>query len=376
MRILHIIPSLRKGGAERIAMDMCAELADRKGLEVKLVYLHNIVDYDIAGAPYEISNIPSSATLSLTKKAQYNIAALNSFIQTFKPDVIHTHLFEAEVVSRSITYPQAKWFTHCHDNMRQFENFGLGVLGSKKRLTQFYEKQYILKRYRANGGNTFITISASNSNYFKRVLPADLRRIELLNNAISTSKFKQATNYERKRSAAIELVTTGTLDDNKNHTFLLDVVKGVKAKHGNVVLHVLGDGPNMSMLKQKANALQIEQQVKFHGKCNDVPQQLWNADIYVHGALTEGFGLVMVEAMAAGLPVISLDAGGNRDIITNDVNGYILAEHSADLFADKVLALANDKVLYQRIQNAGLQTAQQFDIVNYTEKLLALYRKQ
>ena len=282
-------------------------------------------------------------------------------------------MFEAEIVSRSITYPQAKWFSHCHDNMRQFRSFNITTLGNKQYLTEYYEKQYLLKRYDINGGNTFVCISKSNSEYFKKAVPGKYK-VELLHNAINISRFEDKQLRVKKQDGIIKLATVGRLDSNKNQIFLLDVLKQL-LKIQPAILNIIGDGNNKSMLQQKAEQLGIAQQVTFHGNSNNVAQLLWQADIYVHSALTEGFGLVLVEAMAAGLPVVSLDAAGNRDIINYGENGYILPEQNAKVFADTIEQLANDKPLYNRIQQAGLQTAHKFDIVSYVEKLLDLYRQ-
>lgn len=373
MRILHIIPALRKGGAERIAMDICAELATREGVEVKLIYLNDVVEYDTNNLRYPVQYIPSSVQLSITKSNTYNVAELERLINNWQPGIIHSHLFESEIVSRSITYPKAKWFTHCHDNMRQFRSFSLATMSNKQLLTEYYEKRYLLKRYAMNGGNTFICISGNNCKYFMQAVQAKYK-VELLHNAINVSNFEDKQLENKKADGTIKLVTVGRLDDNKNQVFLLDVLKTLLSTQP-ATLSIIGDGSNKAMLQQKAEQLGISQHIIFHGNSNNVSSLLWQADIYVHSALTEGFGLVLIEAMAAGLPVVSLDAGGNRDIITNDVNGYILSEQNASGFAVNILALANDNKLYERIQQAGIQTAKQFDIVNYVDMLLRLYNE-
>lgn len=373
MRILHIIPNLKKGGAERLSLDICAALTIRPGCEVRLICLHDMLQYNAAEAGVELKVVPASIQLSPVRGNKLNIAALQQEVENFKPDIIHTHLFEAEIVSRSIDYPAAKWFSHCHDNMHQLETFELATLFSKKKLANFYERSYLLKGYRQNGGNNFIAISRDAQKYFKRVLPDDLRKITLLSNAVQTSKFKRPEGYTPKRIADLELVTVGSLVDKKNQAFLLDVVKKLTQKKYNLHLHVLGDGPNRKMLEEKTEALKITGQVTFHGNVSNVQEFLWNSDIYVHSATYEPFGLVLVEAMAAGLPVVSLDGRGNRDIIRHQKNGYIFEQPNVSDFADKVALLFHDKFMYKQIQAAGFETAAQLDIVHYANKLLELY---
>ena len=72
------------------------------------------------------------------------------------------------------------------------------------------------------------------------------------------------------------------------------------------------------------------------GNVSNVAQYLWKGEVYIHSAKYEPFGLVLVEAMAAGLPVIALDAGGNRDIVEDGVNGYLLPKDTnPKVFAEK-----------------------------------------
>lgn len=374
MRVLHIIPTLQKGGAERLCIDICAALEKQSNAEVMLIVLTNRIEYEVSGVT-QLKFIPSGVGLSVWRRNALNVDGLLNAICAFKPDIIHSHLFEAEIVSRSIDYPRAKWFSHCHDNMWQLEKLSATTLFSKKRLTAYYERQYLLNRYRKNGGNRFIAISKDAQDYFNRVLPSDLRKVTLLHNAINTSKFTGPTGYIPKRVADLELVTVGSLVDKKNQTFLLDVVSHLTKKDYKLHLHILGDGANRQMLEQKAAALNITGSVTFHGNVSNVEEYLWNSDVYVHSATYEPFGLVLIEAMAAGLPVVSIDGRGNRDIIENEKNGYILSEPDVAGFADKVELLYHDKVKYEQMKTAALQTAKQFDIVNYTDKLLELYRQ-
>lgn len=374
MKVLHIIPTLQRGGAERICLDVCTELLKRSGVEVKLVVLHEVLEYDASTVLHPVL-IPATVNLSVWKKNALHVETLMKEILAFEPDIIHTHLFEAEVVSRSIDYPKAKWFSHCHDNMWQLNTFAFNTVFSKHTITAFYERLYLLGRYRKNGGNRFIAISNNTRKHFQSILPKDLNHVALLHNAIDTKKFTKPIDYKPKQTACWQLVTTGSLVENKNQAFLLQVVKRMTKKNYSVHLHVLGDGPNRGLLEEKARSLKIEDNVTFYGKVEKVEEVLWNCDVYVHSAKSEAFGLVLVEAMAAGLPVVALDAGGNRDIIQDQKNGYILQEPDVVDFANKVGLLFHDKFKYEQIKQAALETAKQFDIVSYTDKLLELYRR-
>ncbi|MCK9612720.1 MAG: glycosyltransferase [Bacteroidales bacterium] len=372
MKILHIIPSLRKGGAERLALDMCNGLAEVSGIVVKLICFSDSNDYQDLSAHQQVEVIPSGISLSLYKKNKFRIQELQGEIEKYAPDVIHTHLFEAEIISRCVHYPRAVWFSHCHDNMVQFESFSWKTLFSKKRLTNFYEKKFLLNRYKANGGTHFIAISEDARKYFEKTAPE--YPLTLLNNAVDYKKF-----YRKKEitdgGGSLRLLNIGSFVSKKNQAFLLDVCRVLVQKKIDFELHLLGDGENRKALEEKAKTMRLEGRIFFHGNVDNVEEFLWNSDIYLHSATYEPFGLVLLEAMAAGLPVVTLDGRGNRDVMEQGKNGYMLFEPNAEAFAEKITELWRDKEKYREISRYAQMHAQKFDIKQYVTRLLEIYRK-
>ncbi len=357
-----------------MALDICNHLSKQPGVTVKMVILENSVMYDTSAYSFEIKYIDASVALSVTKPNTYRVEALQAFIEAYAPDVINTALFAAEIVSRTVNYPRAKWFTHCQDNMFQFRNFDLDTLTNKKLFTCFYEKQYLIKRYRANGGNTFITISKHTDDYFKSVLPAGEFGQAILPNAADFDRFENKNPIARERKGPIKLITIGSFVDKKNQTFLIDVMKVFSDRKIAAELHVLGDGPNRDKLKQKTAALGLNDSIIYHGNVQLVENLLWQSDIYVHAATYEPFGIVFIEAMAAGLPVVTLDGKGNRDIILNGKNGYLFDDINAVSFADKILEIYNQPALYDQMSRDAVAFAKTYDIKENVLKLMEIYR--
>ena len=141
MKILHIIPNLKKGGAERIVIDIVRILNQNASNQVKLILFEDKIEYDVEDIKKLIEIVPSKVELSITKKHQISIVELQKTIELFQPDSIHSHLFEAEIVSRSCTFPKAKWFTHSHDRMSSLNNLNLFSIKSKRDLTNYFEKK-------------------------------------------------------------------------------------------------------------------------------------------------------------------------------------------------------------------------------------------
>jgi len=370
MRILHIIPRLRKGGAERLCLDICNQLQKRDDVQIRLVTFSEENHYPFLTEHLDWQVIPASVQLSIFHKNELNIDALQKAIEDFAPNVIHTHLFEAEIVSRSCSYPQAKWFSHCHDNMRQFRNFGVKTLFNKQLLTNFFEKRYLFSRYQANSGNTFIAISHDTERYFRET--ARHYNVQLLPNAIDYEKFHCDTC--RQPSTKLRLVNVGSYQAKKNQRFLVEVAKKLHERHIDFELNILGDGEKFGEISSLIKNNCLEANVMQRGNVENVAEYLWQSDIYVHSAYYEPFGLVLVEAMAAGLPVVTLDGRGNRDLIVQGKNGYMLYEQNAEQFADSILEIWNDKQKYQEMSSFAQEFARQYDIKPYVDRLLELYK--
>jgi len=99
-------------------------------------------------------------------------------------------------------------------------------------------------------------------------------------------------------------------------------------------------------------------------------------DVFLHTAKYEPFGLVLVEALASGLPVVAYSAGGGSDeIIKNGFNGYKITNLDPVVFAEEIINLYLDKSIYSRLSKNAVATSQSYDIKPYVEQLLKLYKK-
>lgn len=370
LKILQIIPDLAKGGAERLVLDICNELSGREDVEVKLITFSDYNLYPDLTENISWEVIPVNIQLSLWKPNKIDIIQLQRAIEDFKPNVIHTHLFFAEMATRFCFYPQVKWFSHGHDNMIQFAEFSLGTVVNKSKLTALFEKRLLFKNYKKNGGTHFISISKNACDYFNTT--AKPFKNTLLFNAI---KYERFFKEKEEQSQKLNLVNVGSLVDKKNQTFLIDVAAELFKQKIDFELHLLGDGSNFRQLNAKIKELGLKENVFLHGNVANVEEFYWKASIYVHSATYEPLGLVLIEAMAAGLPVVTLDGKGNRDLMVEGKNGFLLKENSANEFSSKILELWNDKTAYSKISKYAQDFASRFNIKEYVDSLLKLYKE-
>lgn len=372
MKILHIIPSLKKGGAERLVLDICRKLSENLTHVVKLVTFESSNDYLDLTESIDWTVVPAKAELSFLKKDKLYISELQEFINSFKPNIIHTHLFEAEIICSFIKYTKTKWISHCHGNMPQFENFNFNTIFRKSKITNYYEKIVYKNGLNKNGGKHFIAISRHSELFLKRTMPN--YNITLLHNAIDYERFLQTKtinpNYD-----TLKLISIGSLNTRKNHSFLINVAKTLLNCNINFELHILGNGSLKKSLEQNIQDFGLQKHVILHGNITNVENFLWDSHIYLHSALYEPLGLVIIEAMAAGLPVVTTDGYGNRDLIIDGKNGFMIKNNDLQTFIKKILYIWNNKEVYSNMSSFSQKFAKQYDISLYADKLLDLYKK-
>lgn len=328
------------------------------------IYEHELKDDN----NFKILNI--SVNISPLRKNKFNLKELELFVKEFKPTIIHSHLFLSEIISRSINYPQAKWISHFHDKMIQFENFQINTIFNKRKLLNYYEKKYLFKRYKKNGGNTFITISEDTYNFAKKT--CSNHPVFLLQNAIDCSRFYK---QEKSENEKYKIVNIGNFSDNKNQSFLIEVVKDLIELGEDIELCLIGYGSNFSKLKQYVVENNLDKNIHLLGAIKNIEDYLSKCDLYVHTAKSEAFGISLVEAMASSLPVICFDTKGVRDIVDDNRNGFLIDEFDRKKFINKILFLKNNSDIYSSFSKNAEEKSKYFDYEEYINKLIKIYQK-
>ena len=182
------------------------------------------------------------------------------------------------------------------------------------------------------------------------------------------------SNRHIEDSPKMRIVTVGSLNDRKNQSFQIDIAIELKKLGVDFYLSIIGDGPIKEILQDKINQFALNDSVCLVGNTNHVEQHLMENDVFLHTAKYEPFGLVLVEALASGLPVVAYSAGGSDEIIKNGFNGYKITNLDPVVFAEEIINLYLDKSIYSRLSKNAVATSQSYDIKPYVEQLLKLYK--
>jgi len=140
-----------------------------------------------------------------------------------------------------------------------------------------------------------------------------------------------------------DLVTIGNLDLVKNHRFLLKVLAEAGRAGRALTLDVFGEGPCRKDLLEQTRSLGLERNVRFHGFRADVRESLPRYRAYVHASYSESLPLAIIEAMAAGLPVVTADAGGIRELCDDGVEARFWSLDDPVLAAKDLLDLLDSE---------------------------------
>jgi 1,2-diacylglycerol 3-alpha-glucosyltransferase len=170
------------------------------------------------------------------------------------------------------------------------------------------------------------------------------------------------------------LLFVGRLGQEKNVTFLLKAFKEISDKLTDVKLMLVGDGPERRSLEMLSGELLIRDKVIFAGSQSPegVVDYYLAGDLFVFPSVTETQGLVTLEAMAGGLPVVAVNAAGSRIMVDHEING-LLTKNELSSFTGAVVDLLTDKTRYQKMSKNALKKAEMFSITAMTEKLLTTY---
>lgn len=140
-----------------------------------------------------------------------------------------------------------------------------------------------------------------------------------------------------------DLVSTGALDTVKNHTFLLDVLAEARQSGRNLTLDLYGDGALRSELEEKTRSLGLTDQVRWRGFRRDVRSFLPGYRAYVHASYSETSSLAIMEAMAAGLPIVAGRIGGVQELFDEGIEGRFWPLDDHKRAAEILLGLLDDE---------------------------------
>jgi glycosyltransferase involved in cell wall biosynthesis len=205
-------------------------------------------------------------------------------------------------------------------------------------------------------------------------------QVTVIPTGIDLEPYQQADGQSIRRRRGWQeetiLISVGRLAKEKNWRTLLAAVAQVLANHNDVRLVLIGEGEDRAGLEAYVQELGIATHVEFTGGLPfvDIPQYLSAADLFCFASVTETQGLVTMEALAAGLPVVAVNGSGTRDVVEYEQQG-LLTDNDSQALAQAIQRVIDDQALKQRFAQAATEKARSFEAKHLAKKLVAVYEQ-
>lgn len=198
-------------------------------------------------------------------------------------------------------------------------------------------------------------------------------RIVVIPNGTSHRVAGSAKSLSGRRDK-VKLLFVGRLSVQKNLPLLLDATAAYIRKHGDAELRIVGDGEERSAVRSRIQQLGLGNSVTMLGpvRGDELEFIYASSDIFIMTSINESFGIVFIEAMAKGLPIVSVDIPAIRNVVNHGTNG-LLAEPSAASVAAAIHALSTNEMLYSTISRNNLTKLQDYDSAKIADKFMTLY---
>lgn len=356
-RVAIVLPYFGTGGAENMVSRLAANL-DLNQIEPEVICIYGMPQNNILEQKVLEHSIPIKYIGKGIGFSVHAMLKLGQELTSFKPDVIHTHL-AAGPYCALWAWIHSTIILHTVHNMPQYE------FGRIKRM--------VMKILYQHGKAVPIAISHEIQQMVYKAYKVR-RDVELIYNPVDVQRFVRTG----KRTAShFTIVSVGRLSKQKNQQLLLDAFRILLQSVPDARLYILGDGPLKEELYSTAESMGISENVSFKGNVSNVEVYYAKADVFALSSVYEGLPLVVLEAMAAGLPIVSTDVGGVKDIVTN--NGILVPNLEPTAFANALLLLYKDAHKRQEMGKSSSLNVQKFDsniIAKQYAELYTRYGKQ
>lgn len=203
-----------------------------------------------------------------------------------------------------------------------------------------------------------VTVSKGIGGQFTALVPEAREKVAVVYVGVDVERIKcraQTSGIRRELNWTNNLVigTVARLAPEKGIDLLIETAGRFREKISHARWLVVGDGPERAPLEQRAQALELETTMQFVGFREQVAEYLGAMDIFVLSSRAEGLPLALLEAMAAGVPVIAADVGGVREAITDGVTGLVVQPGSQEALEQALLCLVGDAQKRRTIGAAG-----------------------
>jgi len=349
MKILHIINSFQFGGAENLLFNAIPFLKKSK------------FDFEFLSITNNLNLIDDKSMINYldnnTAKSFKTFIDLYVYFKKNKYDIVHAHLFPTTYycsLLKKMGIIKSKLVMTEHNTHNRRRDFLL-FKPIEKIIYDEFEK--------------IICISKGTEINLNKWLKTTKNKTELIYNGINIQKFVNSNKTENiVEKNTIKIIMVASFSPQKDQITLLKSLRSLPEKYK---IYFAGDGAEIDYVKNFVKKNKLEDRVEFLGNVRDIPGLLKKMDLFVLSSKWEGFGLVVVEAMAANLPIIASDIPG----LTEIVNGYgkVFKKENYEELSNKILDVTKKQSIYNEYVNKSELRSKDFTIEKMVEDYIEIY---
>jgi glycosyltransferase involved in cell wall biosynthesis len=328
MRILFLSTSMGLGGADQQLLS-AAQVLRTRGHEIRIVSLTPLgpmgLEARSGGLPTE------SLEMRRGVPDPRGLLRLVRLVRAWKPDVVHSHMVHANLMARALRLlvPIPVMVSTIH-NIYEGGPFLMAAYRMSNRLVDHM---------------TIISEAAADRFINERIVPK--RLLTVVPNGVDTERLRNVPPGARESVrhsvgvAGHEFVwlAVGRFEPAKDYPNMLRGFARVRARHSQAVLLLVGRGSLQEETEALTQELGLGGAVRFLGVRSDVPVVMSAADGYVMSSAWEGMPMVLLEAAAAGLPIVATMAGGNHEVVRNEETGFVVPVRDSEALGLAMLRL-------------------------------------
>jgi len=362
MKIAYIVEAVNlSGGYDRIIIEKANYLAEH-GHDVTItVASHalgkpyypisdkvNLVDFDINFHRQYGHNIFYRALIYFTYMRRYQRAVRN-FLYTNRPDVVITTLgreidFITDIQDGSAKIGESHIAKDFVRNLHLMEKKGIVY-----RMVAHFWRKKLNKKVRKL--DALVLLTQHDADSWKGVT-----KTIVIPNSLPFYP-KQASSCENK-----QVIFVGRFYEQKGLEYLVETWEKVHCQHRDWILHMYGEGEQESMLRQLIQKNSLEEVVVVHQPSRHIMEKYLESSIFLFTSRFEGFGMVLIEAMACGVPVVSFDCPwGPADIIKNGEDGFLVEYLNTDEAAQRVCQLIENPIMRKKMGANARKNIQRYN---------------
>jgi len=380
IRVLQLVDNLGVGGAERLVL-MLATKTDRERFEVVPCAIRGSGPLEdelkAAGIPYRILGIARRSVLTgpfFMADLRRVVRTLAATVRELSIDVIHAHLIESSLIA-VLAARRGSGQRVCATVHSVTFTSKRGCLSPREWLL----RTTIDKVFAQVDRIVAVSNGVAKALRLETGLPWD--RIMTIPNGVEANPFYVREDKRTLRNSLgldvdrAVIVSVGRLTREKGYHYLLSALALIP-DHQRPLTLIVGDGPERNELESTAKAMKLDRDIRFLGMRRDVSVFLAASDIFVLASLWEGLPLVLLEAMAAGLPAVVTAVGGNPEVIEHGVSGLLVKPGEPQTLVEAISDLLRDPRRRDRMGQAALeQFNQHYSLHGFIEAHEGLYEE-